>query len=121
MRHVCLSPGSLRPNACGDRPSPGTRYRLLEDFIITDDTILQARMIQLFADYPELPEAAPATFSRGSLQESRKTYGDTAADLEQHRLNLYEKVAKPEDYSLALENFRNIFQVSPDTRETASH
>lgn len=96
-------------------------YRLLEDFIITDDTTLQARTIQLFADYPELLEAAPATFSRGSLQESRKTYGDTAADLEQHRLNLYEKVARQEDHALALENFRDIFQVSPDTRETASH
>jgi hypothetical protein len=85
-------------------------YRLLEDFVISDDEMLRLRTLQLFNDNHELLDAAPDTFSKLSLEESRHTYGTSAKIIERERLDLYKQVAQPEAYSRALENFNLIFQ-----------
>lgn len=96
-------------------------YRLLEDFVISDDVMLRLRTLQLFKDHPELLDAAPDTFSKISLEESRNTYGTSAIKIEKERLDLYEKVAQPEAYSRALENFNHVFQESPEHDKKAPH
>lgn len=96
-------------------------YRLLEDFVISDDEMLRVRTLQLFKDHPELLAAAPDTFSRISLELSRDTYGTSAIKIEKERLDLYERVAQPEAYSRALENFNHIFQASPKHGQGGSH
>jgi hypothetical protein len=89
-------------------------YRLLEDLVISGDEMLRVRTLQLFKDHPELLDAAPDTFSKISLEESRDTYGTSAIKIEKERLDLYERVAQPEAYSRALENFNHVFQESPE-------
>lgn len=91
-------------------------YRLLEDFVSTEDQTLRARTLVLFTEHPELLAAAQETFSREALEASRKKYGNDAAGIERDRLDLYENVARPEVYATALGNFCSVFPESAETQ-----
>ena len=84
-------------------------YRLLEDFIATDDEMLKERTLRLFEEYPKLLAAAQETFSNESLEASRIIYGSSAITIERKRLELYEIVAMPDAYSRAHNNFIDVF------------
>ena len=90
-------------------------YRLLEDFVASEDEMLKLRTLQLLEDHPELLDAALGTFSKEALEESRKTYGADAIAIEKERLEEYRKVARPEAYSRARDNFFNVY-LYPEAR-----
>jgi hypothetical protein len=89
-------------------------YRLLEDFVASDDEILRMRTLQLFEDHSELLDAAPETFSEAALEESKSMYGAQAITIEQRRLELYRVVAEPDAYSRAQQGFLRVFERTPD-------
>jgi hypothetical protein len=91
-----------------------TGYRLLEDFVLSDDETFRLQTYELLQKHPELLDAGLNTFSKEALEESRRTYGAKAIAIEKERLAEFEKVAKPEAYFRARDNF---FDVYPEARE----
>ena len=85
-------------------------YRLLEDFVASDDEMLRMRTLQLLEDHPELLDAAQFSFSEAALEESKSMYGAQAITIEQRRLELYRVVAEPDAYSRAHQGFLNVFE-----------
>ena len=93
-----------------NRSDWGAGYRLLEDFVASDDEMLRMRTLQLLEDHPELLDAAQESFSEAALEESKSMYGAQAITIEQRRLELYRIVAEPDAYSRAHQGFFNVFE-----------
>lgn len=88
-------------------------YRLLEDLVVSTDETLKLRTLQLLDDHPELTDAALNTFSTHSLEQSRETYGSSAAAIERRRLEMFRAIATPESYALAQGNYAQVFEQAP--------
>ena len=93
-----------------DRSDWEAGYRLLEDFVASEDEMLRMRTLQLLEDHPELLVAAQESFSEAALEESKSMYGAQASTIEQSRLELYRIIAEPDAYSRAQQGFLNVFE-----------
>lgn len=84
-------------------------YRLLEDFVASDNEMLRLKTLQLFDEHPELLQAAQHSFSVESLDESKRKYGAQSTAIEEKRLGLFRMIANPEMYAEAQKNFLRVF------------
>jgi len=108
---LMLSKAPLLINAteAAERGDMGAAYRLLEDYLGSEDKELRAWSLKLFVDYPQLKQAALDTFSIQSLEETFSGHGERAKAIEQTRLELYRSIATEQEYQQARENFEKVF------------
>jgi len=92
-----------------ERGDMGAAYRLLEDYLGSQDNELKALSLQLLKDYPQIKPAALNTFSIQSLKETLLDHGDKAKAIEQARLEMYRSIATEQEYQQARENFEMVF------------
>ncbi|MGB5642745.1 MAG: hypothetical protein WBO16_06625, partial [Gammaproteobacteria bacterium] len=84
-------------------------YRLLEDYLGSQDKELKELSLQLLKDYPQIKPAALYTFSIESLEETLSEHGEKAKAIEQARLEKYRSIATKLEYQQARENFEKVF------------
>ena len=85
-------------------------YRLLEDYLGSDDKEFKDLSLQFFVDNPRLKEAALNTFSIQSLEETQSDHGERAKAIEETRLEIYKTIARESEYQQARKNFEKVFE-----------
>lgn len=77
----------------------------MENVVESNDPARAKRAQQLLLEYPQLTEAAKATFSPESIAKSVQAYGEQGGvATERSRLMLYRALATPADYEAARAN-----------------
>lgn len=100
----------LKPaTEAAERGDMDAAYRLLEDYLGSQDKELKALSLQLLKDYPQIKPAALYTFSIESLEETLSEHGEKAKAIEQARLEKYRSIATKLEYQQARENFEKVF------------
>lgn len=92
-----------------ERGDMDAAYRLLEDYLGSDDKEFRALSLQFFTKYPQVKPEAFGTFSIQSLEETLAAHGERAKAIEQSRLEIYKTIATEEEYRQARENFEKVF------------
>ena len=85
-------------------------YRLLEDYLVSDNEPERMEAFTLIEKHPEIKSAAFKTFSKKSMAETYRVHDDQAWRIEQDRLEKYLlSIATKEQYQKALNNFHHTF------------
>ena len=92
-----------------ERGDMDAAYRLLEDYLGSQDKELKALSLQLLEDYPQIKPAALNTFSIQSLKETLSDHGEKAKAIEQARLDMYRSIATEQEFQQARDNFDKVF------------
>jgi len=103
------SPFLEHATEAAERGDMDAAYRLLEDYLGSQDKELKALSLQLLKDYPQIKPAALDTFSIQSLEETLLDHGEKAKAIEQARLEEYRSIATKLEYQQARENFEKVF------------
>jgi len=94
-------------------------YRALEGCLHSRNTKVRKFCLYQINTHPELRDAAKQTFSESALRQSKASHGDSAQDIESHRIAIYENITTKEDLTFANLNMHKAFPSYQNQKEQA--